>query len=442
MATLKFNILRLRSLINYIFSDSTKFIRSSVNKKIPINLFYNDLTLYNGEIYLYKSFSLNAFPPKLAKTVPILNSTFLLNQKRSFHATAISRQHKDFYELLDIDKKASQAEIKKAYYGLAKKYHPDTNKDPKAKEKFVQIQEAYDILSDEEKRAQYDQFGSSFADGGPTGAGGFPSGADFEGFGAFGFNNSNDLFSQFFRGTKGFGPGGRQPAGFGQPFVTGSDIEIGLGLSFMEAVKGVTKSVMVESIAKCKSCKGLGTKGGKKPDKCKACKGTGVVFMQVASGFHMQSMCPECGGKGLRIPMANQCQTCDGQGQVKERRTVSIPVPAGAEDGMKLRMPKQGDMPLGSEGTPGDLYVRLQVSPHKTFKRRGPHIHVDAVIPFYTAMLGGYIRVPTIEGDVELKVPSGTQPDQQALLKKRGVTNVESHYRGDQIITFKVDLPK
>ncbi|CAG8475846.1 7010_t:CDS:10, partial [Funneliformis caledonium] len=362
--------------------------------------------------------------------------------ERSFHATAILRQRKDYYELLGVDKKASQAEIKKAYYGLAKKYHPDTNKDPTAKEKFVQIQEAYDILCDEEKRAQYDQFGSSFAEGGPTGAGGFPSGANFEGFGGFGFNGHNDLFNQFFGGARGFGPGGRQSAEFGQPFVTGSDIEIGLSLSFMEAVKGVTKSIMVESIAKCKSCKGLGTKGNKKPDTCKACKGSGVIFLQVGSGFHMQSVCSECGGKGTRISVANQCQTCGGKGQVKERRTVSVPVPAGAEDGMRLRIPKQGDMPLGSEGTPGDLYVRLQVSPHKTFKRLGPHIHVDATVPFYTAMLGGYIHVPTIDGEVELKIPSGTQPEQQALLKKRGVTSIDSHYRGDQIVTFKVTLPK
>ncbi|RIA83006.1 hypothetical protein C1645_834465 [Glomus cerebriforme] len=421
MATLKFNI--LRSIIKYLFSNSVQMrcISSSINQTFP-----NCNGLYHCNIPIYQNF---------ARSAPSLGSVFLLNQKRSFHATEPSRQHKkDYYELLGVDKKASQSEIKKAYYSLAKKFHPDTNKDPTSKEKFVQIQEAYDVLSDEEKRAQYDQFGTSFAEGGPTGAGGFPGGAGFEGFGGFG--NPADFFDIF----EGFGRRSRG-TGFGQQYATGSNIEVGLNIPFMEAIKGTTKTIMVESITSCKSCKGTGSKGGKK-DTCKTCNGTGIQFIQINSGFHMQTTCTACGGKGTKIPAANLCPACAGQGQVKERKHVSVPIPPGAEDGVTLRIQRQGNMPLGSEGIPGDLYVRLQVAPHEIFKRQGLNIHVDATIPFHTAILGGYIRVPTIDGNVELKVPPGAQPEQQARMKKRGIQQANSSYRGDQIVTFKVTLPK
>ncbi|PKY39760.1 hypothetical protein RhiirA4_453010 [Rhizophagus irregularis] len=407
-------------------------ISNSINQTFPIK--FNCNGLYHCNIpALYHNF---------AKSVPTIGSAFLLSQKISkflkFLINYINRydsepsrqRKKDYYELLGVDKKASQAEIKKAYYSLAKKYHPDTNKDPTSKEKFVQIQEAYDMLSDEEKRAQYDQFGASFAEGGPTGAGGFPG---FEGFGGFGgFSGSTDFFDLF----EGFNRRSRSTG-----FSTGSDIEVGLNISFMDAIKGTTKTITVESVATCKPCKGTGSKGGKK-DTCKTCNGTGVQFIQINSGFHMQTACPECNGKGTKIPVANQCPTCGGHGQIKERRPVSIPIPSGVEDGIALRMPKQGNMPLGNEGVPGDLYVRLHVAPHEIFKRQGLNIHVDTMIPFYTAILGGYIRVPTIDGNVELKVPPGAQPEQQALMKKRGIQQANSNYRGDQIVTFKVTIPK
>ncbi|GBC00827.1 hypothetical protein RclHR1_03990004 [Rhizophagus clarus] len=412
MATTKFNI--LRSIINYFFSK--RCISSSINQTFPVKLNCNRLYHYN----------IPAFYHNFAKSAPTIGSSFLLSQKRSFHTTGIQHK-KDLYETLGVDKKASQAEIKKAYYSLAKKYHPDTNKDPTSKEKFVQIQEAYDVLSDEEKRAQYDQFGTTFAEGGPTGAGGFPG---FEGFGGFG--GSADFFDLF----EGFGRRSRSTG-----FSTGSNIEVGLNISFMDAIKGATKTIMVESIATCKSCKGTGSKGGKR-DTCKTCNGTGVQFIQINSGFHMQTTCPECNGKGTKIPVANQCPTCASQGQVKERRPVSVSIPAGVEDGIALRIQRQGNMPLGSGGVPGDLYVRLHVASHEIFKRQGLNIHVDATIPFYTAILGGYIRVPTIDGNVELKVPPGAQPEQQARMKKRGVQQANSNYRGDQIVTFKVTIPK
>ncbi|CAG8467369.1 2993_t:CDS:2 [Acaulospora colombiana] len=347
---------------------------------------------------------------------------------------APSRAKEDYYELLGVPKNASQSEIKKAYYALAKKYHPDTNKDPAAKEKFVKIQEAYDVLGDDEKRAQYDQWGSD-AGGFPGGFEGF-SGGGFPDFGNFGGFGNNDFFNHVFGGfARGPGPG------FGEPLVQGSDIEMQLSIPFMDAVTGTSQTVSVEAISTCKACKGRGTKGGVNPDKCIACKGTGVRRMSIASGFHMQSTCPECDGKGTRIRPENRCPSCGGRGQVRDRRPVLIEIPAGVDDGMNIRIPKQGDMPLGVEGIPGDLIVRIQVIPHKVFKRQGSNIVVEAQVPFHTAILGGTIRVPTVDGDVELKVPSGSQPEQQVLMKKRGIKKINSQNRGDQIVVFKVKLP-
>ncbi|CAG8531039.1 15850_t:CDS:2, partial [Cetraspora pellucida] len=333
----------------------------------------------------------------------------------------LRQENKDYYDILGVSKNASQSDIKKAYYSLAKKYHPDTSKDPTAKEKFVQIQEAYNILSDEEKRAEYDRWGSF-------------KGANFNGFaGDFRFGNIFDHV---------FGGGSAWSAGFGEPFAQGTDIEMALNISFMDAAKGATKSVFYEAIATCKTCQGRGTKAGKKRDVCTSCKGSGVRSLSVASGFRMQVTCDECGGKGTRILPENRCHTCGGKGQVKERKAESVDIPAGAEDGMRIRIPKKGDVPFDSEGLPGDLIVRIRVAPHKTFKRQGPNVFVEAQVPFHTAILGGSIRVPTIDGDVELNVPAGSQPDQQMVMKRRGIQNIGTNYHGDQIVVFKVPLPK
>ncbi|CAG8497148.1 6564_t:CDS:10 [Acaulospora morrowiae] len=357
------------------------------------------------------------------------------NNQRLFHTSAPRQAKESYYDLLGVPKNASQSDIKKAYYTLAKKYHPDTNKDPSAKEKFVKIQEAYNVLSDEEHRAQYDQWGTDASNfsgaGGFEGfSGGFP---DFRNFGGFG---NTDFFNHVFGGfTRGPGPG------FGDPLVQGSDIEMQLSIPFMDAINGTTQTVTVEAISTCKECKGRGTKGGANPDKCYACNGTGVRRMSIASGFHMQSTCPECDGKGTRIRPENRCTSCAGRGQVRDRRPVAIDIPAGVENGMSIRIPKQGDVPLGVEGIPGDLIVRIRVLPHKIFKRQGSNIIVEAQVPFQTAILGGTIKVPTVDGDVELKVPPGSQPEQQAYMKKRGVRKLNSQSRGDQIVVFKVKLP-
>ncbi|RIB17570.1 hypothetical protein C2G38_1968543, partial [Gigaspora rosea] len=331
---------------------------------------------------------------------------------------------KNYYDILGVSKNASQSDIKKAYYSLAKKYHPDTSKDSTAKEKFVQIQEAYGVLSDEEKRAEYDKWGSSFKD--------IPPGANFNGFpGDFRFGNMHHIFDHVFGGAA---------WSAGEPFAQGTDIEVALNIPFMDAAKGATRSVFYEAVATCKSCQGRGTKSGKKRDVCLSCNGSGVRSLSVASGFRMQVTCDECGGKGTRISPENRCPTCGGKGQVKERKVESVDIPAGAEDGMRIRIPKKGDN--DSEGLPGDLIVRLRVTPHKTFIRQDSNVFVEAQVPFHTAILGGSVRVPSIDGDVELNVPAGSQPNQQMVMKSRGLRKIGTNYRGDQIVIFKVPLPK
>ncbi|CAG8443274.1 7216_t:CDS:10 [Diversispora eburnea] len=355
-----------------------------------------------------------------------MNSSYL---NRLFHSSEPLRgPEKDYYELLGVTKNASQSDIKKAYYALAKKYHPDTNKDTSAKEKFVQVQEAYEVLSDEEKRAQYDQWGSSFEEQ-PTGAGGFSGGVNFEGFG---FGNPPDIFEHV------FGFGGPKASTWGGGFSTGPHVQ--LNIPFMEAVSGAKKTITIDAISTCKPCNGRGTKGGTKPDKCMTCKGSGVRYVPVAAGFQVQSTCPDCKGKGVKIRSENRCHVCGGQGQVNEPRQVTIDIPA-VDDEMKMRIPRQGDVPIGRSGLPGDLIVRIKVVPHDVFKRQGNNIIVEAPVPFYKAILGGFIRVPTVDGDVELKIPPGSQPEQQALMKKRGIKSINSRARGDQIVIFKVNLP-
>ncbi|RUS27235.1 putative mitochondrial DnaJ chaperone, partial [Jimgerdemannia flammicorona] len=332
----------------------------------------------------------------------------------------------DPYVILGVSKTASQNDIKKAYYALAKKYHPDTNKDADAREKFVQIQEAYEILSDDQKRAHYDQFGhQSEAPSGPSGAG----------FGGF---DPNDLFSSFF----GAGFGARTAAaGTGASASIGDDIQKPITLTFMEAAKGTTKNITIEPIVSCASCSGTGLKAGKQKETCRTCRGTGVQSM-VMGGFHMQTTCQECGGIGTHIPSNAQCQSCDGGGRKTGRKTVQVNIPPGVDNNSRIRMAGEGDAPMRGRGPSGDLYVLLNVLPSETFRRQDSDVFVDTTIPFHLAVLGGEVRVPTIDGDVELKVPSGSQPGDNILLRKRGIKKLRNQGRGDQIVTLKVELPK
>ncbi|ORX99267.1 hypothetical protein K493DRAFT_329159 [Basidiobolus meristosporus CBS 931.73] len=351
-------------------------------------------------------------------------------QKSHFHSTASTQEKKeDAYELLGVARNASQSDIKKSYYKLAKKYHPDTNKDKAAQEKFVKIQEAYEILSDEQKRAAYDQFGHAGFDGNaPPGAGGFPGG-DFHGF------NADDIFSQMFGG--GFGRRSN-PA---SQFTVGDDIQVNLAIDFLEAVKGTTKRITVSPVSVCEPCHGEGLKSGKKKETCKVCGGTGQTSYSIGIGM-IASTCNSCAGTGKYIPHSSQCPTCNGVGRVKKPKTVSVNIPAGVDEGVKIRLSNEGDMPVVGKGTAGDLYVRLRVRPSNIFRREGANVFVDAKVPLHTAILGGSIHVPTLDGEVELKIPVGTQPEDVSVLRNRGIKQLNRNAHGDQYVKLKVEIPR
>ncbi|KAJ1738870.1 mdj1 protein precursor [Coemansia sp. RSA 1086] len=348
--------------------------------------------------------------------------------KRLFHTTRVSRAE-DFYDILGVKRGASQSEIKKAYYQLAKKYHPDANKEAGAKDRFIKIQEAYDTLSDESKRKSYDQFGT--AD--PTGGMGGGPGAGFSGFG-----NMEDILSQMFGGGMG-GMGGR---GRGGGFMSvGEDIDASVTISFMEAVNGARKSVTITPVVKCEPCGGQGARKGARRQTCKTCRGTGQAMFQMG-GFHVQQPCPECSGEGSTISAKDRCSSCQGRGRVRERKSVQVDIPPGCDNGMRVKLQGMGDVPLEGEGPSGDLYVRVRVMPSKVFRRKGSDIYYDVELPFTTAILGGSVQVPTVDGDVEVKISPGVQPGDELRLRAKGVRKLQSSLRGDQYLNLKVRLPK
>ncbi|KAI9487400.1 MAG: hypothetical protein EXX96DRAFT_593555 [Benjaminiella poitrasii] len=382
----------------------------------------------------------------LFKSGKVVYSTFLRtnNQKRFTSPIAkrffsvvrkapITSAKRDPYEVLGVKNTADANEIKKAYYGLAKKYHPDTNKDKDAREKFVQIQEAYEILSDEDKRKQYDQFGhGSMGDneGFYGNSSGFPGGFD-----------PNDIFSQFFGG--GFGSGSNNPFySNNNNVVVGEDIQIPLKLSFIEAVKGATKYVQVNKIVDCDTCHGSGLGSGKRKETCSRCHGSGVQTIMMG-GFHMQTTCQACSGSGSFIPSGCGCPDCNSMGKMKEKKMVQVKIPAGVDQNQRIKIAGEGDAPLKGRGPNGDLFVLLNIEPSKVFRRQNTDVFVDASIPFYKAMLGGRIRIPTIDGDVEIKIPSGAQPGDNIALRGRGIQRLyDSTKRGDQIVTLKIEFPR
>ncbi|KAJ3232872.1 hypothetical protein HDU81_002617 [Chytriomyces hyalinus] len=394
-----------------------------------------------------------------------------------FHASVrhlANRPNKDPYKLLGVDKTASPNEIKKAYYAKAKELHPDTNKDPDAKDKFHELQQAYDILSDEKKKASFDQYGQAepntgFGGGnaGPSGysGGGFPGGSGgsggfsggfpgassggfpgggFEGFGGFGAFGGFDrgpqsggtIFDEIFRNFG--GTGGR---GFNNSSEAGRDVNVSLRIGFMEAVKGVDKSVNYQSVANCDTCGGSGMKKGAKQTRCATCGGSGSQTY-VRGGFQMSTTCTTCGGSGMHIPRDAQCPPCQGQGKAVKVNSATVVIPAGVDNGTKVRVPGKGDAALTGNGPAGDLYVHLEVQPHPIFYREGRDIFVTASVPLHMALLGGTVRVPTVDGDVELTIPPGTQPDEKKRLPNRGVVRVGRKDRGDEYVTIKIDIPR
>ncbi|KAG8953307.1 hypothetical protein FRC04_002717 [Tulasnella sp. 424] len=376
--------------------------------------------------------------------------------RRHFHASSsTAASAKDPYQVLGVAKDASASDIKKAYFGLAKKFHPDTNKDTSAKDKFIDIQAAYDILSDPQKRSAYDRYGAAstqegfdpdaFGGRGPFGAGGFGGFQDFGGpFGAAGGRSQADIFEALFGSAFGGGTRtGRSPFGGGPEMDSrGADIEMSTTVSFLEAAKGATRTVTIMPIVDCKTCSGSGLKAGAKRSVCKTCNGTGTRTFMVQSGFQMATTCSTCRGSGTTIPKHGECGDCSGLGKVKTKKTVDVTVPAGVEEGMVIRVPGGGDRPVSGKGSPGDLLVRVSVTPSKVFRRQGTNLFHDVKISFHQAILGGRVRVPTLEGDVEVRIPGGTQQGEECVLKGRGITPVYGGERGDLYVSFNVTIPR
>ena len=336
---------------------------------------------------------------------------------------------KDYYATLGLEKGASDDEIKRAFRKLAIKYHPDKNQGNKeAEEKFKDINEAYQVLSDPEKKARYDQFGTADFDGSGFGSGGF-GGFDFSDMGGFG-----DIFESF------FGGGGSSRRRNGP--TKGADIEYTLNLTFEEAVFGVEKEITVNRNENCESCKGSGAKPGTSPKTCPTCNGAGQVRVQRQTplgSFVSTSVCDRCGGKGTIVE--TPCSSCSGRGSVRKSRKIKVNGPAGVDTGNVMPLRGQGEH--GSNGGPaGDLYIRINVSGSRKFERRGNDIYIDTHISMGKAALGVEITVPTVDGDVKYTIPAGTQSGTLFRLKGKGVPRVNSTGRGDQYVKVIVDIPK
>lgn len=344
---------------------------------------------------------------------------------------------KDFYELLGVNKDATDQEIKKAYRKLAMKYHPDKNQGNKdAEEKFKEINEAYEVLSDKEKRANYDRFGpDAYNSAGGFGGGGF-SGANFD------FDDIFDMFSGFGSGGGFGGFSSRSNRNTAKMPRKGQDVRIKLSITFEEAAFGIKKEVEIPIEDSCQFCKGTGAKNGTSKERCKTCNGEGVITKTVRTPFGSmmnQSVCTDCNGTGERI--IEKCDHCNGTGRIKSKKKVSIEIPGGIDDQNILRVSGQGQ--AGYNGGPrGDLQVVVAVKPHQIFKRDGYDVRLDMPITFVQAALGDEVEVPTLDGKVKYKIPEGTQSGTTFRLKGKGINVLHSKSRGDQLITVIVEVPK
>ncbi len=354
---------------------------------------------------------------------------------------------RDFYEVLGVAKDASDSEIKKAYHKKAKKYHPDVNPgDKEAEAKFKEASEAYEILSDKEKRQRYDQFGHAGVDPSYAASGG---GGGFGGFGGFGGGSGGgmdfgDIFETFFGGGFGGGGGG----GFGSRQTNpsaprrGTDIRVSLVLSFMEAVHGATKTIGITKQDVCPECGGTGAEKGTTPETCPECNGTGFVVAAKRTAFGMMQEsrpCTRCGGKGKIIK--SPCRSCHGSGRVGTQKKLEVKIPAGVDDDQNIVQRGKGD--AGQNGGPaGDLIIIITVRPHPMFERERYDVYVNVPITYTQATLGDKVTVPTIDGKVEYTVPDGTQSGKVFRLKGKGIPYVNGRGRGDQYVKVNVEIPQ
>ena len=330
---------------------------------------------------------------------------------------------KDYYEVLGLKKGASENDIKRAYKRLASKHHPDKNQGSKeAEEKFKEINEAYEVLGDDQKRAAYDQYGhAAFEQGG--GAGGFGGG--------FGGADFGDMFGDIFGDIFGGGGRGRQRV------VRGEDLRYDLEITLEEAVKGTTKDIQINTLSHCDSCGGSGAEKGSKVETCPHCHGSGRIRRQ--QGFFVsESICPTCHGSGKKIE--KPCRSCHGEGRVHKKENLSVKIPAGVDTGNQLRLAGKGA--AGENGAPaGDLYVVIHVREHNIFERDGNNLYCEVPISFATAALGGEIEVPTLDGRVKLKIPAETQTGKLFRMRGKGVASTRSGYAGDLICRIVVETP-
>ncbi len=331
---------------------------------------------------------------------------------------------RDFYEILGINRDASEDEIKKAYRKLAMKYHPDRNPDSKESEdKFKEAKEAYEMLSDAEKRRAYDAYGHAGVNpqGGP---GGF--GNDAGGFSdAFG-----DIFGEIFGGGRGRGGGGAQ-------VYRGSDLRYNMEITLEQAARGTETKIRIPALEACEVCDGTGAKPGTKAKTCHTCAGVGQVRMQQGF-FSIQQTCPTCHGTGKVIP--DPCKACDGVGRVKKHKTLSVKIPAGVDDGDRIRLTGEGEAGVNG-GPPGDLYVVVQLKAHSVFQREGADLHCEMPISFTMAALGGEIHIPTLDGEAKIKIPAETQSGQVFRLRGKGIKPIRQTSSGDLMCHVVVETP-
>ncbi|WP_028485071.1 molecular chaperone DnaJ [Thioalkalivibrio sp. ALE17] len=334
----------------------------------------------------------------------------------------MTMSQRDYYEVLGVAKDASAADIKKAFRRLAMKYHPDRNPgDEEAEAKFKEARAAYDVLSDDQKRAAYDRYGHAGVDGS---AGGFGGGA--------GASSFSDIFEDIFGDIFGGGGGGR-----GQRAYRGSDLQYNLDLTLEEAVFGTEVKIRIPTTVSCEACDGSGAEPGTSPETCPTCNGVGQVRIQQGF-FSVQQTCPRCEGSGKIV--SSPCKSCHGKGRVQEQNTLDVKIPAGVDSGDRIRLAGQGEAGMNG-GPPGDLYVQVRVKPHKLFRREGSDLHCEVPVSFATAALGGELEVPSLDGRVKLKVPAETQTGKQFRVSGKGVKSVHGGAVGDLICRVVVETP-
>jgi len=340
---------------------------------------------------------------------------------------------RDYYDILGVAKNASEDDIKKAYRKLAMKHHPDRNQGDGAKkseEQFKEAKEAYEMLSDAQKRAAYDQYGHAGVD--PNMAGGFRGGPGAEGFGGFA-EAFGDIFGDIFGG----GGGGQRRGGGGQQVYRGADLSYAMEITLEEAAHGKETQIRIPSWEQCETCHGSGAKPGTSPKVCSTCSGSGTVHLRQGF-FSIQQTCPHCHGAGKVIP--EPCSACHGQGKIKKNKTLEVKIPPGINEGMRIRSAGNGE-PGMNGGPAGDLYIEIRMKQHEIFERDGDDLHCTVPVGLTTAALGGHIQVPTLGGTAEIELPEGTQHGKTFRLRGKGIKGVRSSYPGDLYCHLSVETP-